>query len=127
MRPPQGMEARMTPAQRKAWLEARRKGLGSTDAAVVLDRSPWMSRFELHLDKTGQLPLDRFEEINAYQEWGNRLELAIAEAYADREGVELIEPELQVSREHPWMLATVDRIRDDGRIVELKTSATREG
>ena len=38
---------------RTAWLKARRKGIGGSDAASVLGISPWKSNVQLWKEKTG--------------------------------------------------------------------------
>lgn len=37
------------------WVEERKKGLGGSDASVVLGLNRWKSRMALFLEKTGQI------------------------------------------------------------------------
>jgi putative phage-type endonuclease len=63
---------------------------------------------------------------NAAMRWGTRLEPIIAEAYSEESGHTFIAAQKFLrSAENPWMLATLDRVRDDGRIVELKCVGAR--
>lgn len=102
---------------RHAWLDARRKGIGGSDAAAILGLDPFRTPLQVYLDKTGQLPDD---EPNEAIEWGNRLEGAVAQATVDRINSERAEAGLDpvtVRRrhaifahpDHEWMLANVDR------------------
>lgn len=111
---------------RQEWLEARRKGIGSSDAAAVCGLSPWRTPLHVYLDKLGLLP----DETSEAMEWGLRLEPVISAAYAERVNHEgyltLAEPPMAAHPNRPWMLASVDRMAGD-RIVELKTARTAEG
>lgn len=70
---------------RKEWLEARRKGLGGSDIAAILGISPWATEMDVYLDKLG---LSKDKDTNAKQR-GRFLEKAVAEWYAEKNGVEL--------------------------------------
>lgn len=107
------------PPSREAWLAERRTGIGSSDAAAIAGLSGWRTPWEVYLDKTGQLP---DVEPTPEQRWGLRHEPTIAAAYEEQQGVSLAKPYLMRHPKYPWMLATVDRITDAGRIVELKTA-----
>ncbi|WP_326768809.1 YqaJ viral recombinase family protein [Streptomyces sp. NBC_01591] len=110
----------------KAWNEAR-AGLciTATEIAAVTGLSPWASRFSLWHKKAG-LPTPPFE-TNPAVEWGNRLEDAVAQKFADEH------PELELRttgtwrhRDRDWQRATPDRIAQD-RLVEVKTSPFGDG
>ena len=91
---------------REAWLAARRKGIGASEIAAVLGISPWESPFSLFWRKVQGWDF----EPSAEMEWGNRLEPAVAQKYADANpGVALVAGELMTGHE-PWMLATPDRL-----------------
>ena len=38
------------------WLNLRKQGIGSSDAAAALNVSPWQSQYGLYCDKLGLLP-----------------------------------------------------------------------
>jgi putative phage-type endonuclease len=110
-------------ADRDAWLAERQSGLGSSDAAAALGISPYTSPLSLYLMKIGAAPP---VAENSAMRWGTRLEPIIAEAYSEESGHGFVaEQQFLRSPERPWMLATLDRVRDDGRIVELKCVGTR--
>ena len=41
---------------RDEWLEVRKKGIGSSDAAAAIGLSPYKSQLELWMEKTGRSP-----------------------------------------------------------------------
>ena len=110
---------------RTRWLEMRDLGLGGSDAATVLDLSPWTSRYALWCEKRGQV--SAFGGSEATQ-WGHLLEEVVAREAARRLGKAVVSsPVMFRSRTHPFMLANVDRLLLDekGRpegILEVKTT-----
>ncbi|MDD0841162.1 YqaJ viral recombinase family nuclease [Pseudomonas sp. Gutcm_11s] len=116
---------------REDWLQIRKQGIGSSDAAAAVGLNPYKSQLELWLEKTGRdttLPkTDRHdEESPAY--WGNVLEPIVAWHYSKRtkHKVRRINAVLQhPNLELPWMLANIDREvigADDVQILECKTA-----
>ncbi|SEC21556.1 YqaJ viral recombinase family protein [Pseudomonas anguilliseptica] len=116
---------------REDWLEIRKRGIGSSDAAAAVGLNPYKSQLELWMEKTGRdaaLPkIDpQDEESPAY--WGNILEPIVAAHYTKRSGnrVRRINAVLQ----HPdtdlsWMLANIGReivSATDVQILECKTA-----
>ena len=57
------------------WLQWRKKGIGSSDAAACAGESKWKSPYALWLEKTGQMEPDEPGE-SAY--WGIALEEVVA-------------------------------------------------
>lgn len=120
-----------TPAARRRWLIERQRSLGASDIACALDiPGAYTSSFALWWAKQPGAPFDVNEELTEEQEWGLRLEDAIAAKFAEGH------PELYVFRppfamyrhpDHEWMTTTPDRlaVRCDGTggiiPVELKT------
>lgn len=107
---------------RPAWLAERRKGVGSSDAAAVLGFSPYKTAYEVFLEKTGRLPDAPESEA---MRWGTLLEDVIAAAYSERTGEALRPLPLLHSERWPWMLASVDRVTDSGKVVEIKNVGWR--
>jgi len=95
---------------RSEWLEARRAGLGGSDAAACMGLSPWVSPVALYLDKTDPQP-DVDKEIF---EAGRRAEPMIRSWFADQTGltVERV-PLLLRSRQWEFMLANIDGLATD--------------
>lgn len=68
---------------RRSWLEARKTGIGSSDAAAVLGESPWKSPFALWAEKRGELnDVEQSERMF----WGQVLEAPVREEYQKRTG-----------------------------------------
>lgn len=111
----------MTSEQRQAWFQERKLGIGSSDAAAVAGKSPWKSPYEVWADKLGILPESA---PTAPMRWGLQLEEAIATAYEEETGLELMAPPMAQSKTHKFMLASCDRVpvaaQIPRRIVELK-------
>lgn len=116
---------RPLPATRTEWLASRKLGIGGSDVAPLLGLSPWTSPYALWEDKTG-----RSDEKPATPAiyWGNMLEPVIRQAYADATGHIVTKPDVMyVSKEHPFMLANIDGMREDGRLLEIKTASSSDG
>ena len=113
---------------RDQWLEARRSGLGSSDAATALGLNPYQSPLALWLEKTSPNTPERIDPNDdshpAY--WGTVLEPIVAQHYSKRTGnkVRRVNAILQ-HPQHPFMLANLDREvvgQSDVQILECKTT-----
>lgn len=110
--------------ERATWLEARRQGIGSSDAAAVCGLSPWATPYGVYCDKVFRLDAESSPEM----EWGLRLEPVVAQAFTDRTGLELRTVPMLSHPDRPWQMATIDRQAVGPRVpVELKTSGRRDG
>lgn len=111
----------MSIQQDPQWLEARKHGIGSSDASAVCGCNQYRTAYEVYMEKTGQLPA---VPMNAAMEWGLRLEPAIAQAYQDRQGIAIVKgPPMVPHPECEFMFANPDWLAaDQSRIVELKTA-----
>ena len=108
---------------REEWLQWRRKGIGSSDAAACAGESKWKSPYALWLEKTGQMEPDEPGE-SAY--WGITLEEVVAQEFMKRTGLKAqrVNSILQ-HPEYPWMIANIDR-RIVGQKVGLECKTTSE-
>ena len=92
---------------KKEWLEARKKGVGSSDSPVILKASPFKTPKELWAEKLGLIPEP---ESTPAMKRGEVLEDLVADLYADKTS-----RKLQRKKDilyHPnlsWMLANIDR------------------
>lgn len=96
---------------RAEWLEARRHGIGASDAAVILGLTKWKSPMGLYAEKVGLVPIS--QEENDLLEWGQRLEPVIAGKYADETGRVVQDPgafTIQKSNVADFQLSTLDRV-----------------
>jgi putative phage-type endonuclease len=92
------------------WIEMRKGGVGASDVATVCNYNPFSSPYELWAKKTDKLPDDWVE--NERQRWGQILEPAIADEYAERSGHQIIDHGRFATHKHPELsvlYATVDR------------------
>ena len=113
------------PATRAEWLAHRRTGIGGSEVASILGLSPWRTRYQVWEDKTGR---GEEQPDSPALYWGRLLEDPIRQAYADRTGLTVTKPDVSYSSaEHPFMLANLDGIASDGRLVELKTTSRADG
>ena len=111
---------------RASWLEARRQGIGGSDAPAVLGVSRWKGPLAVYTEKLG---IAEPEEESAAMRWGRRLEAAIADAYQEETGrrvTDLGPFTLTVHGAIPVLIATLDRLvecpeRGPG-VLQIKTT-----
>lgn len=114
---------------RDEWLEVRKHGIGSSDAAAALGLNPYKSQLELWMEKTGRdtdLPKPDPTDTTAPIYWGTLLEPIVAASYTQQTGrrVRKVNAVLQ-HPDRPWMLANIDREvigASDVQILECKTA-----
>lgn len=114
---------------RQQWLQIRKGGIGSSDAAAAVGLNPYKSQLELWMEKTGRdadLPrIDPNDETSPTY-WGTLLEPIVAAHYTRRTGhrVRRVNAVLQ-HPQHAWALANIDREvvgAPDVQILECKTA-----
>ena len=111
---------------RPEWLEYRRKGLGGSDAAAVLNISPFRTARDLYYDKLGIVTAD--DQANwVALEVGNLLEPLVARIFAKKTGLKIYQRKCMFQHpQYPWMLADLDYLVElpDGTtaILEIKTT-----
>ncbi|MGP5505238.1 YqaJ viral recombinase family nuclease [Psychrobacter celer] len=112
------------------WLETRRQGIGSSDAAAACGIHPYLSMLELWMIKTGRMESNLDENIEGYSPlyWGNMLEPLVAKYYQEHTGnkVRRVNAILQHSDpDNHFMLANLDYSvvgSDEVQILECKTA-----
>lgn len=116
---------------RDKWLDIRKQGIGSSDAATAVGLNPYQSQLELWMIKTGRdesLPTSNPDDETSPMYWGTILEPIVAQHYTKRTGnkVRRINSVLQHPDEDKrWMLANVDYSvvkANDVQILECKTA-----
>lgn len=116
---------------REDWLQVRKQGIGSSDAATAVGLNPYQSPLELWMVKTGRdqdLPKPDPEDTSSPLYWGHVLEPVVAEHYARKTGNKV--RRLNAVLQHPdpdkaWMLANLDYTvvgNDAVQILECKTA-----
>lgn len=106
-------------ADREAWLELRRSGIGGSDALAVLGLDRWKSRLGVYLDKVGDAPE---QDDNDAMEWGRDVEPVIADWFTKKTGIPAYRCGLLRCDARPWQLLTPDRITGDGGLLEIKNT-----
>lgn len=111
---------------RPDWLEYRRKGLGGSDAAAVMNISPFRTARDLYYDKLGIVTAD--DQANwVALEVGNLLEPLVARIFAEKTRLKIYQRKCMFQHPYyPWMLADLDYLVElpDGTtaILEIKTT-----
>lgn len=116
------------PENREDWLQARRSGIGASDAACIMGLNPWKTNHDLWMEKTGRSTPKDISDSLAVQ-YGNDAESFLRELFA------LDFPEYTVyydefgifsQPEYPWLFATLDgyfTTPDDRKgVLEIKTT-----
>ena len=111
------------------WLEVRKNGIGSSDAAAAVGLNPYKSQLELWMEKTGRdenLQKPDANEDASPMYWGTLLEVFVAAHYTKKTGnrVRKVNAVLQ-HHEHSYMLANLDREvigAPDVQVLECKTT-----
>ena len=107
---------------RAAWLKMRTQGIGGSDAGTIVGLNPWKSKYELWLEKTGQvMPEDISDREPVY--WGNQLEDIVAQEFTRQTGKKVRRHGMVQDEEHPFLFANVDRmIAGEKAGLECKTA-----
>lgn len=114
---------------RNDWLDVRKRGIGSSDAAAAIGLNPYKSQLELWLEKTNRdvgLAKPNPDDDTTPVFWGVVLEPVVASQYQRRTGnkVRKVNAVLQ-HPDVPWMLANIDREvvgSNEVQILECKTA-----
>ncbi|KDR25932.1 YqaJ viral recombinase family protein [Caballeronia zhejiangensis] len=77
----------LKPANEADWLAMREQDLTSTETAALFGCSPYLTKYELYLKKSGRL-VEEFQETERTK-WGRRLESAIAHGVAEDRALEV--------------------------------------
>ena len=96
---------------REDWLQFRKQGIGSSDAAAACGIHPYLSMLELWMIKTGRMESSIDESIEGYSPlyWGNTLEPMVAKYYQEHTGNKV--RRVNAILQHPeqrFMLANLD-------------------
>jgi putative phage-type endonuclease len=106
---------------RDEWLEARREGIGGSDASTVLGLNKFSSPVRVWLDKTDRVDEDSDEPPNEPALWGTLLEPVVRDEWSRRTGITVAAAGMQRSLVNPFMLYSPDGVTNDGGLYEGKT------
>lgn len=92
---------------RAEWLEARRKGIGGSDASAIMGQNPWASPLTVYFDKVGIAP--EKTESEAMRQ-GTDCEEVVAARFTRETGLKVKRCHKLIQHpNYPWMLANIDR------------------
>lgn len=96
------------PETREAWLKQRKKGIGGSDAGIILGVNKYKSAYTLWAEKSGLVDP---EDAQTEATWlGNQLEEIVAKRFEEETGKKVQRSSFSYkSAEHPFMLANIDR------------------
>ena len=98
----------------------RTLGIGGSDISIIAGISKYRTPYELYLDKIGE---GEPQPDNPAMAWGRILEDVIANEFAKRNSLKIKRRNKpKFHKTHKFMMAHVDRLIDDGRILEIKTA-----
>lgn len=90
------------------WLDLRKTGIGGSDAGAVCGLNPYVSSIGVYLNKIGKAP--EVEDNEAMRQ-GRDMEDYVARRFSEKTGLKVRRShQLYRSKEHPFMLADVDRM-----------------
>ena len=113
---------------REEWLKLRQKGIGGSDAGIIMGVNPYETIYELWLRKTNRLDP---KKSNAAMQRGVYLEPLVADMFAEHNPGAKVRRANQMlqKKEIPFMLANLDRqykLADGTKgILECKTTSSR--
>ena len=120
---PDSEEVLPADADRGAWLEARREGLGGSDASAIAGVNEFTSLYEVWLDKTGRGTPKRY---TPEMRFGHLIEDDARQVFTEDTGIGVSLAGLQRSKARPWQQHTPDGITSDGGLLEIKSVGWRQ-
>lgn len=106
----------------KEWLEFRKKGLGASDAPVVMGLSPYRTVRELWEEKTGRRD---GQKQNYAMTRGKELEEEARESYIRQTEIH-VEPAIVIHPKHEFIFASLDGLSSSNTLVEIKCPMNKD-
>lgn len=105
------------------WLEFRRNKIGASEASIIMGISPWSTPYQLWAEK---LQLVEPRKKSAAMQRGIDMENEARE-YFERLVDTFVLPQIVVSPEYHWMIASLDGMDIEGKtIVEIKCAGQED-
>ncbi len=113
--------------EKQEWLMLRKNGIGGSEAGAVCGLNPYVSPLEVYVSKTCEGTCEEIPDNEAMRE-GRDFEDYVAKRFMEASGLKVRRANIMyASREHPFMIADVDRIvtgRENGITgLECKTAS----
>ena len=106
--------------------EQRSKGIGGSEVAAIMGLSPFKTAYQVWEDKTGLST--GLKEETPQMAYGKLVEPVLRQWYSNKTGRIVTVPEMGVSNpKYPFVLASLDGLTDDGRVLEIKTTRSSQG
>lgn len=108
----------------------RRNGIGGSDVAAIFGISPYKNRtpYTLYLEKVEGIEPEISPEWQDELNYRSMMELSLAKIYTLKTGKETSpDGTIYYAKDFPWMFANIDRMVEDGTILEIKTSKYKTG
>lgn len=109
---------------REQWLNARRRGIGGSDASAIMGQNQWASPLSVYMDKRGMAPE---KEPSEAMTQGTDCEEVVAKRFERETGMKVKRCyKMFYDPDHPWMQANIDRqlVGADGFVgLECKTTS----
>lgn len=100
----------------KEWHDLRKSKIGASDSPIIMGVSPWKTPYELYLEKM----IGAEQEVSPSMARGIALEESARERFQEKTGI-LMMPQVVLSSEREWQMASLDGISFDGTsILEIK-------
>lgn len=96
----------MTQPNRQEWLQARRSGIGGSDAAAIVGLSPYRTALDIYHEKVGAVADD---EQTPSQKRGLLLEDVVVQAYTALTGKQVRRQAQRTHGSFPFIIANIDR------------------
>jgi putative phage-type endonuclease len=104
------------------WEQFRKGKIGASDAPIITGVSPWKTPYQLWLEKTGQSTNTQ----NQAMKRGHTVEETARQAFEKSMGL-VVFPRVVQSLEYDWMIASLDGIDLNGKIlVEIKCAGKED-
>lgn len=108
--------------QTEEWLQVRKDKIGSSDAPVIMEVSPWKTPYQLWEEKL----LPKKQSKNRAMERGLVLEEKARERFSDMTGL-LVGPDVIFHPKRSWMMASLDAIDVERKhIAEIKCPGSED-
>lgn len=109
--------------EHEQWLEARKAGIGGSDAAAIAGLNKWQSPIGVYYEKVSEIKKSDLPSEAAY--FGNVLEEIVADEFSKRTDLKVRKCNAILQHpEYPWMLANVDRLIIGQKVgLECKTAS----
>ncbi|HUT57153.1 MAG TPA: YqaJ viral recombinase family protein, partial [Phycisphaerae bacterium] len=105
------------------WHEARKTGIGASDAGAAIGASPYDNQLSLYRRKRGEIPDVEENELMAHGKYHEPATVRLWEYLTQRE-MQAYPMSMYRDAEHEFMLATPDGELEDGHGVEIKQMGT---